>query len=85
MKKSEPEKIRDGLPRYHDDKFGFAIYRCVYGNDHDWQRFIEKMTQYVRHGICYYEESKDMMDHFTWDIFENEQELSGASKSEVRR
>ena len=73
------------LPRYHDQKFGFAVYRIVYGNDAEWSEFMRRLTGYAEFQFSLDRHGDLMKNNFTWDIMEDRSQLEGASKVAVQQ
>lgn len=65
--RSEALGIRDHLDRHHDSKFGFVVYRCVYGDDHKWASFMERLTAYTNTGFRENEDGEMIKPYFAWD------------------
>ena len=83
--RSEALGIRDHLDRHHDSKFGYVVYRCVYGDDHKWASFMEHLTAYTNTGFRENEDGEMIKPYFAWDVRDDEEELRGASKAKIRR
>lgn len=70
----------------HDGKFGFKVYRCVYGNDDEWEAFMQKLTEAVYNKLDEDGEAGEVLKPLLeWNVEEDEGLLDGASKLEVRR
>lgn len=82
---SEAIGIREHLDRHHDGKFGYVVYRCVYGDDAKWARFLERLTTFTNTGFRENEDGEIIKPYFAWDVRDDEEELQGASKAKVRR
>lgn len=84
--KTECQVISEWLPHHHDGKFGYVIYRCVYGDDDEWACFIQRLKEYVHAALDRQSDDGHMIkDCLAWDVQENQTELNGASKTEVRK
>lgn len=69
--------------------WGFMIYRCTYKSDEEWSRFLQILDATVREALEAEDEVEDegyvgLMDTLDWSVQEDP-ELEGASKNEVRR
>lgn len=82
---SEAALIRDEFGFHHDGKCGYVVYRCVYGDDEKWSRFVDRLTAYATLALQRDEDGHLIKDDFAFDIRDNEEELSGASKAQVRK
>ena len=74
--------VRGKLERFPDAKFGFVVYRCTYGDDESWQRFMQYLTAQTRARLET-EDVSDLFDRLDWSVQED-QSLDGASMEEVR-
>ncbi|KAK3704507.1 hypothetical protein LTR37_013790 [Vermiconidia calcicola] len=83
-RKTEAEAIRDTLPRNHDGKWGFRIYRVNYDSDKDFARFVELLTAHANLALDEDDSGDEIRHLLSWDIQDSEAELSGASIDQVR-
>ncbi|KAF2165149.1 hypothetical protein M409DRAFT_56035 [Zasmidium cellare ATCC 36951] len=72
------------LANHHDGNFGFAIYRCVYGDEEAWKHFVERMIAHAHARLDSTETGRQIKDRFAWDIMDDKEKLDGASKEQVR-
>lgn len=84
-RETEAQVILDALPDYHDGTFGYVVYRTVYGNDEEWGRFMDRLSQYANAALDRAPDGVNIKDSFQWDVRENREELEGASIAEVRK
>ncbi|KAK6392156.1 hypothetical protein LTR65_003928 [Meristemomyces frigidus] len=78
-RKTEAQVIYDTISHNHDGRFGFTVYRCVYGNDEEWSRFMERLTAHAHADL-----DRDPYGHLVkplivWNVQDNETELDGQS------
>ena len=83
--KTPSRAIRDQIGRNHDGKFGLTIYRCVYGDDEKWSRFVERLTAHANAALDRDTDGQAIKHLLDWNIQDNEAELNGLSKNEIRR
>lgn len=84
LETTEAERITDLLNFYRLRRWGFVIYRCTYGDDVAWSRFLDhlnKRKDYVLED-CYC--TPELAASIDWNVQEDPA-LDGASKDEVRR
>lgn len=43
---TEAEELSRMLKRHHDGNFGFTVYRTFYGEQADWNLFVDRLTQH---------------------------------------
>jgi hypothetical protein len=80
------DEIQDQL---HDDGhriWGFAVYRCTYGDDAAWQTFLERIHESARHSMEYYH-GLDLLEQgcFKLTVLEDASKFDGASVQTVRK
>lgn len=77
----------DNIERYLQEDghrtWGFVIYRCTYGSDHDWDQFMMRLRHQIQKTLQIYN-GLDMMDSLNLTVFEDRSLLDGASTSVVR-
>lgn len=64
--------------------WGFTIYRCTYGDEDAWSKFLALLHKDVREGLEYCS-TEEMIDSFDCHVHENPSILDGASKEVVRK
>ncbi|KAI0402317.1 hypothetical protein F4802DRAFT_608819 [Xylaria palmicola] len=64
--------------------WGFLIYRCTYGDDEAWNRYIEAFKEQVHYELEYYGRDLLLEQYAQWTVVEDEETLNGASKQQVR-
>lgn len=72
-------------PRWHSRPFGFVIYRCVYGNDAEWGRFMDLLTAAAHEGLDKDPHGSQIREKFSWIVKDNKAELDGATKNAIRK
>jgi len=86
LQTSEVERISDLLDFHHLKKWGFVVYRCTYGDDAAWARFMQRLNE--RNEVIVrrdHENHNGLADRLDWRVQEDSTGLQGASKDEVRR
>jgi len=77
----------DNIERYLQEDghriWGFAIYRCTYESDSDWQEFVRRLRYRIEQTLKFYN-GMDMMDSLSFTVIEDLSILDGASTSTVR-
>lgn len=53
-----------------DTKWGFVVYRCTYGDDIVWERFMDRLNIQVRQNIEA-EGASNMVPRIDWDVQKN--------------
>jgi hypothetical protein len=66
-------------------QWGFVIYRCAYGNDALWERFLAYMEKAVIESLDYSGRKELLKQYIQWTIMENAETMSAASKSDIRK
>lgn len=79
----DADNIRKTLGEHHDGNYGYVVYRCVYGNDKQWEDFIARLTEYVN--VSQQWSGDDLSGCFKWTIMEDESKYKDATKDEIRR
>ncbi|KFY18409.1 hypothetical protein V491_04783 [Pseudogymnoascus sp. VKM F-3775] len=75
--------IERQLQEYGHQTWGFIIYRCTYGSDDDWNKFMELLQYRIRNSLEFYD-TVDMMDSFSLTVVEDQSTFDDASTSSVR-
>jgi len=77
------EMIRDYNHDQNLSKWGWIIYRCTYGDDGTWKRFMKILKRNTTDEIC---DSKapEILDTLDWKVFEGP-EFANADKHMVRQ
>lgn len=65
-------------------KWGFVIYRCTYGDDKSWERFIHIANERFREAMDDYG-TFELMQTLDWAIQVDPAQLDGSSKEMVRQ
>ena len=83
---SEPERINHLNQFYGLKKWGWVIYRCTYGDDSAWQRFIDRFNDHLAQVLReYYHMDPEFFASYECSVEEDPSGLDGATKDEVRR
>ena len=81
---TDAEIIRDLNDFYGLKKWGFVIYRCTYGDDAAWSRFMDRLNRHNEDVLRANEQASDFVASYNWTVQEDPA-LEGATKDEVRR
>lgn len=65
-------------------EWGFVIYRCAYGDDEAWDRYMKHFRETIREKLVSYN-YEFLEQHAQWTVVEDEADLRGASKLRVRQ
>ncbi|KAK6825585.1 hypothetical protein PG987_013079 [Apiospora arundinis] len=65
-------------------EWGFIIYRCAYGDDALWDRYMKYFKEGI-HDELVEHECEFMEKYARWTVVEDEADLQGASKLRVRQ
>lgn len=76
-------RLRDNLRLTAQKKWGFVIYRCTYGDDAMWHRFLQICNERIvlifnKHG-----EDHNLLNDLDLKVF-SDVTLDGATKADVR-
>ncbi|KAK5637687.1 hypothetical protein RRF57_013402 [Xylaria bambusicola] len=66
------------------ETWGFLIYRCTYGDDEAWNRYMEAFKKQVHSVLEHYGRDWLLEKYAQWTVVEDEETLNGASKQQVR-
>ncbi|RYC65033.1 hypothetical protein CHU98_g1148 [Xylaria longipes] len=66
------------------ETWGFLIYRCTYGDDEAWDRYMALFKQDVHDDLVYNGREWLMEPYAQWTVIEDKETLNGASKQQVR-
>ncbi|KAI0517891.1 hypothetical protein F5B22DRAFT_635731 [Xylaria bambusicola] len=66
------------------ETWGFLVYRCAYGDDEAWNRYMEAFKEQVHSTLEYYGRDHLLEQYAQWTVVEDEETLNGASKQQVR-
>ncbi|KAI1129346.1 hypothetical protein F5Y10DRAFT_238400 [Nemania abortiva] len=64
--------------------WGFLIYRCTYGDDDVWDRYMTHLKEAVHKDLDILGRDILMEQYAQWTVIEDKETLDGASKQEVR-
>lgn len=83
---SECQQIAEyfNLGVYHDGKWGFVIYRCAYGDNERWAKFMKRLTEFVDVSLPKFSNADSIKDSFAWTIQDDRNVFEGASKDTIR-
>ena len=75
--------IRHSLRKDSHGTWGFVLYRTDYSSDDDWRRFLAflRLRASERLQNC---EGLDLMESFTFMVFDDEIKFNKASTAEIR-
>ncbi|KAJ4303910.1 hypothetical protein N0V88_001510 [Collariella sp. IMI 366227] len=79
-----PPHIRDALELYNLYTWGFVLFRCTYGSQEKWDKFLAHVQGHAREVF----EKAGLMDvyaHMHWTILEDAAALDGADILETTR
>lgn len=79
----ETERIRDMLNYYGLTKWGFIIYRCTYGDDGAWDRFMHRLNAHKDDALIDKYDDKYLAHHLDWNV-QQDPSLDRATKDQVR-
>ena len=79
----ETERIRDMLNYYGLTKWGFIIYRCTYGDDGAWDRFMHRLNAHKDDALIDKYDDKYLAHHLDWNA-QQDPSLDRATKDQVR-
>lgn len=65
-------------------KWGFVIYRCAYGDDEAWGRYMKHFRETIHEMLVSYN-CEFLEQYAQWTVVEDEFDLRGASKLRVRQ
>ncbi|WQF84627.1 hypothetical protein CDEST_09641 [Colletotrichum destructivum] len=68
---------------YH--RWGFVVYRCAYGDDDLWNRYIEQLKKNVHDELVRARRAELLEKYLDWIIIEDRDTLDNASKTAVRK
>ncbi|KAI7375220.1 hypothetical protein KC336_g20036 [Hortaea werneckii] len=81
---NEAAKVRRNLNQDNHDWWGFAIYRCTYGNDAAWNRFKDIITTRAQKEIRELGEP-EILERLEWKIFDNREICDNATTDLLRQ
>ena len=82
MSLNDGEHIRQDLERNPALKWGFIVYRCTYGDDDAWAKFMEYLNTRVRLNLIE-DDCEDLWDRLDWCVQEDPA-LDNATSEDVR-
>ncbi|KAF2795651.1 hypothetical protein K505DRAFT_416289 [Melanomma pulvis-pyrius CBS 109.77] len=75
-------RVRTALEKDPNSKWGFVIYRCTYGDDAAWEKFMCHLQMRTRLNLETYGES-DLFSRIDWSV-QQDPSLDEAGSDEVR-
>ncbi|KAF2715346.1 hypothetical protein K504DRAFT_457523 [Pleomassaria siparia CBS 279.74] len=75
-------RVREFLNKDAANKWGFVIYRCTYGDDDAWNRFMKHLDERTRLNLETYNAS-DLFSRIDWSVV-HDADLEGADSEDVR-
>ncbi|KAI7153368.1 hypothetical protein KC349_g8403 [Hortaea werneckii] len=82
--KTPAKRVEDLLKFYRLPKWGFIVFRCTYGDDARWARFMARLNTHKDHILREVYDKPELTDALDWNVQED-LSLGGATKGEVRR
>jgi len=76
--------FHDWLIAFPDQKWGFITYRCTYGDDKEWDEFMDFLKARVKFSLEG-EGAGDIYDRLDWIVIEDEETLNGADQKQVKK
>jgi hypothetical protein len=83
LETTETERINDMLKHYHLQKWGFIIYRCTYGDDSAWDRFMHRLNACKDAALIDMYDDEYLAKHLDWNV-QQDPSLDNATKDQVR-
>jgi hypothetical protein len=80
---NEAAKVKRNLDQDNHDRWGFAIYRCTYGDDAAWDRFKDIITARAQKEIRELDEP-EILDKLEWTIFDDREIFDNATADFLR-
>jgi 3-phenylpropionate/cinnamic acid dioxygenase small subunit len=78
------EGLHDWIMASPDRNWGFITYRCTYGDDEKWDKFMDFLKARVK--FCLEDDGAvDMYDRLDWIVIENKETLDGADPKQVKK
>jgi len=65
-------------------KWGFVVYRCTYGDDDEWARFMDYLNTRTRLNLENWGHA-DLFERIDWLVQEDREKFEGAGTSALRR
>ena len=84
MSSNDTDDIRSELQKYNQSTWGLVIYRCTYGDEAKWARFMTILNERSRAFLKSNDNLEDLMTSLDCSVQEDPS-LDGASINEVRR
>ncbi|KAK3327085.1 hypothetical protein B0T19DRAFT_152035 [Cercophora scortea] len=69
--------------RFHH--WGFVIYRCAYGDDAPWGRYLEYMKATTLRVLDRRHRRRLLEQYLEWTVIDNRKKLDGASKADAKK
>ena len=76
-------RVRAALEGDPNSRWGFVIYRCTYGDDAAWERFMAHLNTRTRLTLEEEYKEADLFPRIDWSVQED-LSLDGAGTEEVR-
>ncbi len=81
---TQAELLAESLEVYTDEKWGWVIYRCTYGDDDAWARFQDLAAQALRRDLRDADLPPIIADRADWIFVSDAATLDGASRDALR-
>jgi hypothetical protein len=76
--------IKEAMQQQGHQSWGFVIYRCTYGDETKWSRFMAQFKSNAQE-LLSLEGNADMMDSLLWTICDDKDAFANASKDDLRK
>jgi hypothetical protein len=82
---NEADRIEAQMQADGHRTWGYVIYRTTYDSDADWAEFLRRLRFQMNLNMVECYNGQDILDMFTWTIFDDPALFDGASTSTVRQ
>lgn len=66
-------------------KWGFVVYRCTYGDDELWDRYLTQLKRFCHNDLVENRRAELLEQYLDWVVIEDRAMLDNASRSDVRK
>lgn len=77
------DKVKEHLRTNQDEKWGFVVYRCTYGDEESWERMMDRLRIQSRENLTCHD-AMDLFPRIDWAVQENSL-WDGASPALVKQ
>ncbi|KAI6856915.1 hypothetical protein KC338_g8259 [Hortaea werneckii] len=86
LRRNTADRIEDQLRSDGHLIWGFAAYRCTYGDDAAWETCLDRLNETIRNSMRFWNGLELLEpDRFRLTLFDDERRLDGASAQVVRQ